>query len=67
MNVLRVSDEMFWKNYFYHVEIVKMKYSVTNSVMTQSNGFENDDSTLTSDGFQNSTNTQVSIEMSDHI
>ena len=32
VNSKKISDEKFWKNYFYNVEVIKCKYHMINSL-----------------------------------
>ena len=32
VNSKKITDEKFWKNYFYHVEVIKCKYHMINSL-----------------------------------
>ncbi len=29
----RINEENFWKNYFYNVEVIKLKYNIPNKIL----------------------------------
>lgn len=42
---MRVPDEVFWDNYFYHVELVKLRNGLPNR-LTGSENFDSEDSDI---------------------
>lgn len=32
VNFKKITDERFWKNYFYHVEVIKCKFNMINNL-----------------------------------
>lgn len=38
---MRISDEVFWKNYFYHVEYIKLQYDLKNKLKYDNNDVNN--------------------------